>query len=309
MKSTSSADWILVTGTSSGIGRAATFTLAENGYRVLAAVRKPEDVESLLAEAGTRQVAGAVEPIILDVTDAGQIAAAVEIVRAKIAAGGRLHAIVNNAGSQWAGPIETLPLTDWRLQFEVLFFGPIALTQQLLPQLRASRGRVINVTSIGGIMPGPMIAAYQAAKAALEAVTDSMRIEFSPFGVHVSAIAPGSISTPMLKRSSEQLIRIADALPKSLQPFYADALRAFAKTTVTAGRFSTSPEKASLTILRAVTASRPRTRYLIGMDAKLSAFLKHNLPDRWMDAITFRMMGLPQQVKSQKGEYQVQPQS
>jgi NAD(P)-dependent dehydrogenase (short-subunit alcohol dehydrogenase family) len=233
----------------------------------------------------------------------------VEIVRAKIAAGGRLHAIVNNAGSQWAGPIETLPLTDWRLQFDVLFFGPIALTQQLLPQLRASRGRVINVTSIGGIMPGPMIAAYQAAKAALEAVTDSMRIEFSPFGVHVSAIAPGSISTPMLKRSSEQLIRIADALPKSLQPFYADALRAFAKTTVTAGRFSTSPEKASLTILRAVTASRPRTRYLIGMDARLSAFLKHNLPDRWMDAITFRMMGLPRQVKSQKGELEVQPQS
>jgi NAD(P)-dependent dehydrogenase (short-subunit alcohol dehydrogenase family) len=260
-------------------------------------VRKQEDVESLLAEAGTRRVVGAVEPIILDVTDAGQIAAAVEIVRAKIAAGGRLHAIVNNAGAQWAGPIETLPLTDWRLQFDVLFFGPIALTQQLLPQLRASRGRVINVTSIGGIMPGPMIAAYQAAKAALEAVSDSMRIEFSPFGVHVSAIAPASISTPMLKRASEKLNRIADALPKSLQPFYADALRAFAKTTVTADRFSISPAKASLTILRAVTAPRPRARYLIGMAAKLSAFLKHHLPDRWMDAIIFRMFGLPRRVK------------
>src|SRR6202050_4571397 len=117
---------------------------------------------------------------------------------------------------KWAGPIETLPLTDWRLQFDVLFFGPIALTQQLLPQLRASRGRVINVTSIGGIMPGPMIAAYQAAKAALEAVSDSMRIEFSPFDVHVSAIAPGSISTPMLNRSPDHLNRLADALPKSL---------------------------------------------------------------------------------------------
>src|ERR1700733_15218409 len=102
MKSTNSSNWILVTGTSTGIGRAATFPLAENGYRVLAAVRKPEDVESLLAEAGTRQVAGVVEPIILDVTDAGQIAAGVENVRAKIAAGGRLHAIVNNAGSQLA---------------------------------------------------------------------------------------------------------------------------------------------------------------------------------------------------------------
>ncbi|MGD0942152.1 MAG: SDR family NAD(P)-dependent oxidoreductase [Terracidiphilus sp.] len=302
MKSTNSTNWILVTGTSSGIGRAATFTLAENGYRVLAAVRKQEDIESLRAEAETRQVVGSVEPIILDVTNVGQIAAAVEIVRAKIAAGGRLHAIINNAGAQWPGPIETLPLADWRRQFEVLFFGPIALTQQLLPQLRASRGRVINVTSIGGIMPGPMIAAYQAAKAALEAVSDSMRIEFSPFGVYVSAIAPASISTPMLKRSSEQLNRIADALPENLQPFYADALRAFAKTTVTADKFSTFPEKASLTILRAVTAPRPRTRYLIGMDAKLSKFLKRNLPDRWMDAIIFRMMGLPRHVKSQKGE-------
>ena len=117
-----------------------------------------------------------------------------------------------------AGPIETLPLTDWRLQFDVLFFGPIALTQQFLPQLRASRGRVINVTSIGGIMPGPMIAAYQAAKAALEAVSDSMRIEFFPFGVHVSAIAPASISTPMLNRSPEQFNRIADSCRKTFSP-------------------------------------------------------------------------------------------
>jgi NAD(P)-dependent dehydrogenase (short-subunit alcohol dehydrogenase family) len=309
MKSTAAANWILITGTSTGIGRAATFTLAENGYRVLAGVRKQEDIESLLSEAGTRRVLGSVEPIILDVTDASQIAAVVEIVRAKIAAGGRLHAIVNNAGAQWPGPIETLPLTDWRRQFDVIFFGPIALTQQFLPQLRASHGRVINVTSIGGIMPGPMIAAYQAAKAALEAVSDSMRIEFSPFGVHVSAIAPASISTPMLKRSSEQLNRIADALPKSLQPFYADALRAFAKTTVTADRFSISPEKASLTILRAVTATRPRAHYLIGAAANVAAFMKRNLPDRWMDAITFRMMGLPRQVKSQQGELEIQPQS
>ena len=301
MKSTDSANWILLTGTSTGLGRAATFTLAENGYCVLAAVRKQEDIESLLAEAGTRQVAGSVEPILLDVTDAGQIAAAVEIVGAKIAAGGRFHAIVNNAGAQWAGPIETMPLTVWRSQFDVLFFGPISLTQQLLPQLRASGGRVINVTSIGGIMPGPMIAAYQAAKAAFEAVSDSMRIEFSPFGVHVCAIAPGSISTPMLHRSSDELNRIADILPKNLQPFYADALRAFAKTTVAAERFSTSPAKASLTILRAVTEPRPRTRYLIGTDAKLSAFLKRHLPDRWMDAITFRVMGLPRRVKHPEG--------
>jgi NAD(P)-dependent dehydrogenase (short-subunit alcohol dehydrogenase family) len=156
-------------------------------------VRKQEDIESLLAEAGTRRVVGYVEPIILDVTDAGQIAAAVEIVRVRIAAGGRLHAIINNAGAQWAGPIETMPLTEWRSQFDVTFFGPIALTQQLLPQLRASRGRVINVTSI------------------------------------------------------DELNRLADALPKSLQPVYADALRAFAKTVTSAQRFSTSPAKASLT--------------------------------------------------------------
>jgi NAD(P)-dependent dehydrogenase (short-subunit alcohol dehydrogenase family) len=124
---------------------------------VLAAVRKQEGIESLLAEARTRRVEGSVEPIILDVTVASQITAVVETVRVRIAAGGRLHAIVHNAGAQWAGPIETMPLTEWRSQFDVTFFGPIALTQQLLPQLRASRGRVINVTSIGGIMPGPMI--------------------------------------------------------------------------------------------------------------------------------------------------------
>jgi len=133
-----------------------------------------------------------------------------------------------------------------------------------------------------------------------------MRIEFSPFGVHVSAIAPGSISTPMLHRSPDQLNKLADALSKSLQPVYADALRAFAKTVASAQRFSTSPTKASLTILRAVTARRPRTRYLIGADAKLSAFMKRNLPDRWMDAIAFRlMMGLPRRIKHQEGGREV----
>jgi NAD(P)-dependent dehydrogenase (short-subunit alcohol dehydrogenase family) len=297
MTATHTANWVLVTGTSTGIGRAATFTLAENGYRVLAAVRKQADIDSLLAEAETRRVVGFVAPILLDVADAGQIAAAVDIVSAKIAAGGRLHAVVHNAGAQIAGPIETMAITEWRSQFEVLFFGPVALTQHLLPHLRASRGRVINVTSIGGIMPGPMIAAYQAAKAAFEAVSDSMRIEFAPFGVHVSAIAPGSISTPMLDRSPDQLNGLADALPQNLQPLYAHALRAFAKTVASARGLSTSPEKASLTILRAVTAARPRTRYLIGMDAKLLAFLKRTLPDRWMDSITFRMMGLPRRVE------------
>ena len=296
MKPTNAAGWVLITGTSTGIGRAATFTLAEHGYRVLAAVRKQEDIESLIAEAGTRGLTGSVEPIILDVTDAGQIAAAADIVRAKIAAGGRLHAIVHNAGAQWAGPIETMPPGQWRSQFEVLLFGPIALTQQLLPQLRASGGRVINVTSIGGIAPGPMMAAYQAAKAAFEAVSDSMRIEFAPFGVHVTAIAPGGISTPMLDRSADQFNRLADGLPENLRPLYADALRAFAKTVASAQRTSTSPAKAALTILRAVMAPRPRTRYLIGTDAKLLAFLKRNLPDRWMDAITFRLAGLPRRV-------------
>jgi len=147
-----------------------------------------------------------------------------------------------------------------------------------------------------------MIAAYQAAKAAFEAVSDSMRMEFSPFGVHVSAIAPGGISTPMLDRSSDQFNRLADALPKSLQPVYADALRAFAKTVASAQRTSTTPAKESLTILRAVTAPIPRTRYLIGTDAKLLAFLKRNLPDRWMDAITFRVVGLPRRVKHLEDE-------
>jgi NAD(P)-dependent dehydrogenase (short-subunit alcohol dehydrogenase family) len=128
-----------------------------------------------------------------------------------------------------------------------------------------------------------------------------MRIEFSPFGVHVSAIEPGSISTPMLNKSPDQLNRLADTLPTSLQPVYADALRAFAKTVASAQRFSTSPAKASLTILRAANAPRPRTRYLIGKDAKLSAFLKRNLPDRWMDAIIFRMFGLPRRVNDQEG--------
>ena len=231
-------------------------------------------------------------------TDAGQIAAAVEIVRARIAAGGRLHAIVNNAGAQWAGPIETIKLMEWRSQFEVLFFGPIALTQQLLPQLRASAD-TSSTWPRSADHAGSDDCRLPGGEGPFEAVSNSMRMEYS-IRRYVSAIAPGGISTPILGGFSDQLNGLADALPKSLQPLYADALRAFAKTVASTRRFSTSPAKASLTILRAVTAPRPRTRYLIGTDAKLSAFFKRTLPDRWMDAIMFLMFGLPRRVRDRE---------
>src|SRR5215218_2051951 len=175
---------VLITGTSSGIGQACAQEMARRGWRVLATVRKEEDAEAVRALSPDR-----IEPLILDVTDLDAIAALPEKV------GGELHGLVNNAGLALAGPLEHLPIEDVKQQLDVMLLAPFALTKAMIPALRAGRGRVVMIGSIGGRTTLPFNGPYSAAKAGIDGLANSLRPELAPFGVHVALVEPGSIKT------------------------------------------------------------------------------------------------------------------
>jgi NAD(P)-dependent dehydrogenase (short-subunit alcohol dehydrogenase family) len=272
----------LVTGASTGIGRATALRLDRSGWRVFAGVRKQEDGASL-REAGSERLT----PLILDVTDAGQIAAAAELVEAEVQGG--LDGLVNNAGVAIPGPLETLSIDDFRRQVEVNMTAHVAVTQALLPSIRAARGRIVFISSIGGRVAFPLTGAYHAAKFGVEAVGDVFRQELRPWGISVSIVEPGSIDTPIWERGE----RTADELATpEREALYGRAVERYRKVVKdTAGR-GISAEKAAEAIEQALTASRPRARYLVGREAKVTARMKLLMPTRIFDRIVARQMNL-----------------
>jgi NAD(P)-dependent dehydrogenase (short-subunit alcohol dehydrogenase family) len=256
----------LVTGASTGIGRACAERLAALGYEVLAGVRREGD-----APPGT-------EELRLDVTDDAQVAAAAERV------GGALHVLVNNAGIAVNGPIEALPVQEWRRQLEVNVVGQVAVTRAVLPALLAARGAVVNMSSIGGRMALPLIGPYNASKFALEAFTDSLRREVGPSGVRVVAIEPGRIATPVWGKSLETGEELADRLPEEARRRYGRTIAFLRREAERAGEHGDPPSKVADAVEHAVTARRPRTRYVVGRDARIQAVMARLLPDRAVDA-------------------------
>jgi NAD(P)-dependent dehydrogenase (short-subunit alcohol dehydrogenase family) len=235
------------------------------------------DLEALDARAG-------VEPLRLDVTDEAQVAAAAD------AAGTSLDALVNNAGVAITGPIEVLPLDAWRHQLEVNVLGQVAMTRALLPAVLAARGRVVNVSSIGGRAALPLFGPYAASKFALEAMTDSLRRELRGTGVRVSAIEPGAIATPIwrkgLAEADAQLGELSEAQGRRYGGLIA-AVRREAEANATG---ALDPAEVATAIVAALTAERPRTRYLVGREARIQAALARWLPDRAFDALLARAL-------------------
>jgi NAD(P)-dependent dehydrogenase (short-subunit alcohol dehydrogenase family) len=184
---------VLVTGASTGIGRATALRLDRSGWQVFAGVRKEADADSLQAEASER-----LRPVTLDVTDAGQIAAAAEAIAAET--GGGLDGLVNNAGVAVPGPLETVPLEDLRHQLEVNLVAYVAVTQAMLGEIRRAEGRVVFLSSIGGRIAFPFGGPYHASKFATEAIGDVFRQELRPWRLEVSIVEPGSIDTPIWER-------------------------------------------------------------------------------------------------------------
>ncbi|MFN8164342.1 MAG: SDR family oxidoreductase [Solirubrobacterales bacterium] len=274
---------VLVTGASTGIGRAAALRLDSAGWRVFAGVRREADAGALREKASS-----ALAPLFLDVTDAGQVAAAAELIGAE---GGGLDGLVNNAGVAIPSPLETIPIDDFRRQIEVNLTAHVAVTQALLPAIRLARGRVVFISSIGGRIAFPLTGAYHAAKFGIEAVGDVFRQELRPWGISVSIVEPGSIDTPIWERGERTAEEVGARSPQR-DSLYGKTIENYRKVIRDTAERGIPAEEVARVIEHALDAKRPRSRYLVGIDAKVQARLKPLIPTPVFDRIVARMMGL-----------------
>lgn len=277
---------VVITGTSTGIGRACALHLDEKGYRVFAGVRKETDGETLKREASDR-----LTPVILDVTDDGTINKAAEFV-SELTGDYGLFGLINNAGIVVAGPLEFISLEDFWRQLHVNLSGQLAVIQAFLPLLRKAKGRIINITSIGGRQPVPFMGPYCASKAAFEALTDSLRMELFPFGIHVSIVTPGTIKTPIWDKTRKLSQDEFNKLPAHIHELYGEAINSMLKGASKMEDTGLSPEVVAYVVATALEATKPRTRYLVGMDAKIQVVMSRFLPDRLRDRIVSRFLGV-----------------
>jgi NAD(P)-dependent dehydrogenase (short-subunit alcohol dehydrogenase family) len=287
MTSRTTSPAVVITGASTGIGAACALACAKQGMTVFAGVRKLEAGEVLKANAG----AGVI-PIRLDVTDGASIAAAAEVVGHHVGEQG-LFGLVNNAGIAIGSPLELIPLDQLRRQLEVNVIGQIAVTQALLPLLRQARGRIVNMGSIAGRSTIPMMGPYSASKHALEALTDALRLELYPWGIEVSIVEPGAIATPIWDKSLKTSLDIEGEIPVEGKRLYDPAARRIRDAVGRAADRAIPAEAVVRAVLHALTAERPKTRYLIGGDAKVRALMLRWLPDRVQDWILKKVLNLP----------------
>ena len=262
----------LVTGASSGIGEAAVRRLLEAGFTVYATARRVDRMADL-------ERAGAVV-IGSDVTDDASIEALVGQI---VADSGRIDVLVNNAGYGSYGAVEDVPMAEARRQFDVNVFGLARLTQLVLPTMRAQRsGTIINISSIGGKIYEPLGGWYHATKFAVEGLSDSMRLELAPFGIHVSIVEPGAIRTEWTGISADSLEEVSGSTAYADQ---AAQLSKLFRSTEGNPRLGSDPDVVAKVIAKAATAKRPKTRYLVGQGARPIVWLRRALPDRAFDAV------------------------
>ena len=276
---------VLITGCSSGIGRAAALSLHNAGFTVYATARRTETLTDL-SDRGLRTLA-------LDVTDEQSMTTAVATVEADA---GPVAVLINNAGYGLYGPVEQLPMAEIRRQFETNFFGLVRLTQLVLPGMRRrGRGRILNVSSMGGRITLPGGAFYHASKYAVEALSDALRMEVAQFGIDVVLIEPGPVKTPWNDVAAGSLSTAGAAANGDAYREYKAAVGAsFGRVQGGLfGRLGSTPEDIAKVITQAVTARRPRARYLINPVAKSLVAMNRVLPARAYDSMLRRQYGLP----------------
>jgi NAD(P)-dependent dehydrogenase (short-subunit alcohol dehydrogenase family) len=281
--STDDGGAVLITGASSGIGRACALHLDGQGWRVFAGVRTPAAAQELTAAASPR-----LTPLTLEVTDPNSISSALAQVQEAAPEG--LRGLVNNAGTAISGPLEFLPLDALREQLEINVVGPVAVTQAALEPLRRARGRVINMSSVGGRTVMPFMGPYHASKFAVEAVTDALRRELRPWGIAVVAIEPGSIDTPIWSKGQAQAEELSERLPARAQELYGHRVRRMAELAQRTGARGLPPEAVARAVARALTARHPRSRYVVGRDARAQIAAFTLLPDRLVDRVLDRFL-------------------
>jgi NAD(P)-dependent dehydrogenase (short-subunit alcohol dehydrogenase family) len=275
---------VVITGASSGIGRACVSQLSRAGWRVFATVRKEADRDKLRAETG-------VYPVLLDVQDAASISVAAAEIESQLNGRG-LDGLVNNAGIGLVRPLEYASLHDLREIFEINVFGQIATTQALSGSLRTGRGRIVNITSVGVNIAIPFGGLLNASKSAFGMLSDTLRLEMHPFGVRVCAVEPGAISTPAVEKTLGDIEKVIADLSPEGQARYGEMLRTFARKAYAREKAGSSPDVVARAVRHALTSSRPRIRYRVGNHARLLATLPKLLPESIWDAIRLRMFGI-----------------
>ncbi|HYM16129.1 MAG TPA: SDR family oxidoreductase [Dehalococcoidia bacterium] len=278
---------VVVTGASTGIGEACALRLDSMGFIVFAGVRKEADGQALRQKASSR-----LTPVMLDVTDSESITAAARQV-GDATGGAGLSGLVNNAGISVAGPLEFVPIDELRRQLEVNVVGQVAVTQAFLPLLRLRRGRIVNIGSVSGRLATPFVGPYAASKFAMEAVTDALRIELRPWRMHVAIVEPGSIATPIWDKARSDADRLMAALPERAHRLYDDAVRVMLSFADETAKRGIAPDAVAKAVAHALTAKQPKTRYLVGTDARLQAVLAKLVPDRLRDTLIQRQLKLP----------------
>ncbi|MBV8602654.1 MAG: SDR family oxidoreductase [Candidatus Eremiobacteraeota bacterium] len=273
---------VLVTGASSGIGEATARHLAARGWRVFAGVRRDEDA--------ARVATDAIRPLIVDVTNSDDLRRAYDAVAS--ATQGRLDGLVANAGIAVPGPLEAIDENELRKQLEVNVIGTHATIRAFLPLLRAARGRIAIVGSIGGRSAFPFIGAYVTSKFALEGYADALRLELLPSGIEVSLLEPGSIATPIWTKGREEYAARLAAMTPEQQAAYGTAIARMRGATKDLARSGSPPQAVAATIERALTARSPKARYVVGGRARVQSVLARILPDRAKDRLIARMLDL-----------------
>ena len=267
---------VLVTGASTGIGRTIALDLAARGHQVFASVRRNEDADQLLKEAG------GIIPVLMDVTEASTIEDAFKFIERR-----RVptlpFCIVNNAGIAVAGPIETVPLDDLRRQFEVNVFGLVAVTQTFLPLVRDGGGRIVNISSVSGTFASPFLGPYAASKYAVEAISDSLRREVASQGIKVVVIEPGPIRTPIWEKGMQ--------MNKPTHERYATAFDRFERMVRGIAKAAIAPEEVANAVLKSLTGKNPPTRMVVTtLTNKIGAKVIRLAPVKLVDRLASRQL-------------------
>jgi NAD(P)-dependent dehydrogenase (short-subunit alcohol dehydrogenase family) len=277
---------VVITGASTGIGAACALEMGRRGWRVFAGVRTDAAAQTL-----RQRATGRLTPLMLDLTDPAAIAEAARKVSDEVAEAG-LSGLVNNAGIVVAGPLEMLPLEEFRKQLEINVLGQVAVTQAMLPLVRTARGRIVNVASLNGRLVVPFLGAYSASKFALEAISDALRLELRRWGIAVSVVEPGSVKTPIWEKTEAEADRLAQQAGPRLDELYGRDIAAFRAMSHRQADQGMPVQRVVRAVVHALTSRRPRTRYPVGSQTRWAIFAARFLPDRlrdWMVRMAVRM--------------------
>jgi NAD(P)-dependent dehydrogenase (short-subunit alcohol dehydrogenase family) len=275
---------VVITGASSGIGRACVSRMSSAGWLVFATVRKASDRDRLRFEKN-------VCPVLMDVQDASTISAAAAEIGSQLDGDG-LDGLVNVAGIGMVRPLEYAPMAAVREIFEINFFGQLATIQAFCVMLRKNRGRIVNITSVGVNLAIPFGGLLNSSKCAFGMLSDTLRLELRNFGVRVIAIEPGSISTPAVDKTLGNLEEVIASLPPEAQQTYGSMIRNVGRRGYEMEKNGSPPDVVATAVNHALSSGRPRLRYRVGKHAKLLALLATVLPESVFDSMRMSMLGL-----------------